>query len=237
MYPLIAFIISLFVFAPPIPSERPDAIVGQCDPVDGQRPKWTPEARTETRKRVKRACKQLGGSKRMCAFLDLIVVRESSGRAGVRHTMGENENGLGPMGLSIRWHGGKWPGKDEDPMFCTPEVSTIVAMTIFHRARRRYNAETIVELQAIYSGRGRCYTNPETEKRECIPAPSARTYKLVCPGMERRGYSCRVPMEKKELGAFVPLEERRETAERLVEEWKERQKDGDEEQRAVEHGD
>jgi len=167
----------------------------------------TKSERQETRARVKAICEELGASPIVCAYMDAVVIRESSGRAGVRHYKGHNENGLGAMGLSLRWHKDKWPGEDEDPMFCHPEVSAIVALAIMHRAMERYKAKNIVEIQAIYSGKWHC--EGEGRDRKCSPKVSKRTIN-VCGRMSARGFDCWKTLTKNDLGRKIPFDERRD---------------------------
>jgi len=198
--------------------ERPVAEVGQCEPVGGHYT-WTQEARHETRSRAQAACEAVGASDAICAFVDAVVVRESSGRSGVRHTKGRNENGLGAMGLSLRWHRDKWPGKDEDPMFCQPEVSFIVAHAIMWRAVTRYHARSLLEVQAIYAGQWECFRDPETDTRRCFANPTMRTVKSICGRLKMRGHDCHAPIDKSDLGKRIPFRERRAWAERVAEAW------------------
>lgn len=184
--------------------------IGQCSPVDGPRVKWTAKDKQEVRRRVRDACRRvLRASPLLCAYYDAVVVRESfGGNAGVRHTLGKGENGLGPMGLSLDWHKDKWPGTDEDPAFCTPEVSLITAHAVVWRAFDRYNARDLVDVQAIYSGRWSAGTDADGEKIY-YAEPSARTYKIICGRMEKRGFSCTQKMTKKDLGKKVRYRDRR----------------------------
>lgn len=187
------------------------AVMGTCDPVEGPRPKWSKEARMETRKRVRRACKATKASPALCAFADAVVVRESSGRAGVRHTLGAGENGLGAMGLNIASHRDKWPGQDEDPMFCVPEVSFAVVHAILWRAVTRYHASDWVDVQAIYSGRWQC-NEGEDGVRRCFADSDERTARLICSRMAGRGHDCYEPILPKHLGRKIPFGQRREWA-------------------------
>lgn len=189
----------LFTFLQPSP----------CDPLDGDGMEWSAEQRQETRDRVRLAClHHLKASPTVCAFYEAVVIRESSGRASVRHTLGQGENGLGAMGLSLRWHANKWPGNDEDPMFCTPEVSLIVAHAIVWRAFTRYHATTMLDAQAVYGAQWRCFENKG--KRTCTAAPNGRTEDAICGRMRHLGASCYAPITRKDLGRRVPLGERRQ---------------------------
>lgn len=214
------------LFAPPVevdadgvtPAPLPDIQMEAptCDP-KGERPrKYTEAEKAETRARVKAVCQYVGAKPWVCAFMDAVVIRESSGRAGVRHHQGTNENGLGAMGLSLRWHRDKWPGDDEDPMFCHPEVSALIALEIMDRAFRRYHAENAVDIQSIYAGRWTCWTNPETGKRRCGADPNSRTISAICGRMEARGYSCWKLHQRSDLGRRIPKAERRKVATMLI---------------------
>lgn len=195
------------------PTEKPVVEIGQCDPVEGDRPfVWTAEKKQEVRDRVRRVCKHVKASEHACDFLDSLVVRESyGGMASVRHTKGEGENGLGPMGLSLRWHKDKWPGEDEDPMFCTPEVSALVALEIMHRAVRKWNAKTWVGVQAIYSG---SFMSGRTEAGNVWRSPkiTPKIANRICSPLKLRGVSCWETIRRKDLGRYVPASKRRELA-------------------------
>ena len=199
---------------------RPLAVVGECDPKPGEnrpRPKWTKEQRQEVSRRIRVACEHLQASPVVCAFYASVLWRESSGRAGVRHTKGENENGLGPLGLSLRWHRDKWPGKDEDPAWCTPEASLVTAHEIVWRAFTRYNAENMLDAQAIFGPfKKYCYADPNNGRRRCYADPDYRTKRSICGRMGARGFSCHAKVTLKDLGVRVPKKERRAWVENLL---------------------
>jgi hypothetical protein len=189
-------------------------VVGQCDPREGPGLIWTAEARQETRDRVEAVCRSVGASKAVCAWLDASLVRESSGRPGVRHTRGRGEMGLGPLGLSVWWHRDKWPGSDEDPAFCSPEVSALVALEIAHRAVDRYEAHNLVTVQSIFAGRWRCFRDVETDGDKMCFATQTENVRL-CAALGARDVDCYDRIEKKDLGRRVPRSQRRERAEAL----------------------
>lgn len=214
-------------------ARQPGLIDGDfCDDPDEQREPWSREDKARTRARVQAGCKALRASPIICAYYQAIVSRESfGGAASVRHRLGANENGLGPMGLSLRATANKWPGHDEDPAYCTPEVSLVVAHEIVWRAVTVYNADSIADIQAIYGGRWRCtktdrwrwitgvpmlgqlvarwFPGPE---RECMPAPTAATEARICDRMASRGYNCHARITTADLGRRIPLEQRRSWA-------------------------
>lgn len=211
-----AILAATLLFAPPPDvAERPVGEIGQCDPRSGARFVWTKEARAETRARVRHACQAAEASPLVCAFADAVVIRESSARAGVRHSKGRKEDGLGAMGLSLRWHRDKWPGKDEDPMFCRPEVSFAVAHAIMWAAVTRYHAANILEIQAVYSGKWDCWKDPKG-RRQCRAAPTHRTVRSICSRMEMRGFSCYTPLTSKDLGHRIRRQDRRDWAEEVM---------------------
>lgn len=198
------------------PSADPTiGVVGQCDPQEGPGLTWTAEAREETRARVQATCRAVGASKAVCEWLDVSVVRESSGRPGVRHTRALGEFGLGPLGLSLRWHHDKWPGKDEDPAFCSPEVSALVALEIAHRAVDRYEADDLVGIQSIFGGHWRCFRDIEAGGDK-VCYPSRQDDVVLCSALGARGIDCFDKVTQKDLGRRVPIKKRRETAESLA---------------------
>lgn len=207
---------STLILALALLQPRPPAVIGECDPRDTGA-EWTAEQRREVRLRIRAACQALGASPIVCAYADAVAVRESSGRAGVWHTLGENELGLGAMGLSLRWHAGKWPG-EADPDFCRPEVSLLVAHAIWWRAVTRYQARTLVEVQAIYAGRWRCWQ--EGERRVCRADPSHRGTRGICSRLKRRGFDCFHPIEPADLGRKHRRHERAELADQLAAAWR-----------------
>lgn len=210
----------------------PGIVAGDhCNDVGAPRVRWSAEAKAVTRERVQAACEALGAAPIVCAYDDAIVWRESfGGEASVRHMRGVDadgtpEHGLGPMGLSLRWHADKWPGDDEDPAFCTPEASVIVAHEIYWRAVTRYNATNIVEIQAVFAGRFRCHVRDRwgwlarvwpplalvlpVAERECWPMPTASMAADVCERMQARGFNCYRRVSAEDLGVRVPLDHRR----------------------------
>lgn len=177
----------------------------QCDKEDGTivAESRTPEAKKETRTRILNTCRAVGFSWRMCDFMDAIVCRESAcGVATVRHTLGPGEEGLGPMGLSIRWQKDKWPGSP-DPEFCIPEVSAVVAAQVIRNAYFNYSARTIVQIQSIYGGR---FGKINGRWR---PVPHETLDQKICKRMEKRGIDCHRTIQASELGIEVPYEQRR----------------------------
>lgn len=158
--------VMMIILSPPeasdaAPASAPAVEIGQCDPRDGEPYAWSLAMRRDVRARAQQACVSLGAAPIICLYVDEIIVRESSGRASIRHSRGNGEDGLGPMGLSLRWHADKWEGDDEDPKFCQPEVSVLVALEIMRRAIDRYNAVDIVGIQAVFGGHWRCERRDE----------------------------------------------------------------------------
>ncbi len=204
-----------------------------CDPVDGPRRKWTAQERQETRARVVAACEALGAAPIVCAYADLVVVRESSGRASIRHTKGQDEHGVGPMGLGIRPHQDKWPG-DPDPDWCTPEASLVVAHEESWRAADHWGARSIPGIHAIYgAGVGGCSAlRPMwwrhvpglaqllrfVPRRSCRPGLPRHRPRL-CSRLRARGHSCAATIGPEDLGRRLPLEERRAWAMAQARRW------------------
>lgn len=63
-----------------------------CDPIETairgvERPSYTKEQRLDTYRRVMAECRRLGGTDLACDLAKVITIRESSGRAGVRHRL------------------------------------------------------------------------------------------------------------------------------------------------------
>jgi hypothetical protein len=200
-------------------------LIPKCSPDDGERHPFTAAQREETRVRVQRTCKALEASPVICAYMDAIVIRESSGNAGVRHHKGTDadgvrEDGLGAMGLSKRWHHDKWPGRDEDPMFCAPEVSAVVAHTIFWRAMDRFQADTVPDIQSIYGGHWKCHKDPDTGLRVgCFPSRDYSPQSPMCARMRARGFNCYQPIRTEDLGKRIAFKDRRAFALGLMKSW------------------
>jgi hypothetical protein len=156
----------------------------------------------------------MGMSSSICVMMDVIVCRESScGITSVRHTRGtrgQGENGLGAMGLSLRWQSDKWPGRDEDPMFCVPEVSAVVTSAIFWRAVKAYGAEDFRDLQAIFAGR---FFKDEYGK--FFAKRSYRGDRDICNRLAGRGINCKTKINRAKLGRFIPKDARRQFVEKL----------------------
>lgn len=191
--------------------------IGVCDPVDGPPLEWSADQRAEVRARVRSACKALGAAPMVCTWLDASGIRESSWSPSVRHTLGRGEAGLGVLGLSTHWQRDKWPGRDEDPAFCSPEVSAIVALAIVHRAQTVWEARDLRDVQAVFAGRFRCVT--EGEERNCFIVRDVTADADICRRLELHGVDCRAPLRKRAGGRRVPLRDRPKAAEALAERW------------------
>jgi hypothetical protein len=178
--------------------------IGSCDPVDGQRIEFSRHDRHQVRRMVRRTGRDLGAAPIFLAYLDAVTVRESSGASSRRHDGG---TGLGPHGLNPRSHGDKWPGRDEDPAFCRPRVSTLIVHAIAHRAVEKYGAENAWDIQAVFAGRFECVGNGTA--RPCTGEQQDRTTSAICSRMASRGFSCYAPITARELGPKVPLSQRR----------------------------
>ena len=181
-----------------------------CDPKGSKRSKVTKSIRRETRARIRHAFRYLGAARIVQAYADLIGERESHYHPGIRHTEGEGENGLGPMGLSLDSHHDKWPGRDEDPSFCVPEVSAVIAHAIMWRAVTKFHAETIDDVQAIFGGRWSCHEGPHG--RACFPRIVPRFSDDLCRRLARRGYSCHQLITRRDLGRRHRVYQRRKLA-------------------------
>lgn len=210
-----AWILGVLLQTPPA-QEAAVGMVGQCDPAEGPGLVWTAEARQETQDRIAAACRNVGASNAICEWLDASLIRESSGRPGVRHTRAPGEMGLGPLGLSVWWHRDKWPGRDEDPAFCSPEVSVLVALEIAHRAVERYEARNLISIQSIFAGRWRCVQDKEAGGDKVCFATQTENVRL-CAALGARGVDCYDRIEKKDLGRRFSRAQRREVADSLRE--------------------
>lgn len=233
---IVALIFLFSLFPSQALATEPGIVSGDfCDSREGPRAAWSAPEKARTRARVRKACQSLDAAPILCAYADAIVVRESfGGAASVRHQLGKNEDGLGPMGLSIHWHRDKWPGDDEDPAFCTPEASFIVAHEIFWRAVERYGADSIADIQDVYAGRFICREVdvwrrirwlenlprigpviqrwlPRPEKK-CFPRRSARSEDAICSRMARRGFNCHARITVDDLGRRIKIGDRRRWA-------------------------
>jgi len=194
--------------------------IGTCDPVDGPPLRWSEEQRAEVRDRVGAACKGMHAPAMTCAFVKAVGARESSWSPSVRHVLGENESGLGVLGLSTRWHRDKWPGRGEDPAFCSPEASVIVALDIVRRAQLTWGARDLRDVQAVYAGRFRCMV--ELGRSECFIVRDPQKDRDICTRLEAHGVDCRAPLPKRAAGRQVPVRERPEVATELAARWTER---------------
>lgn len=201
----------------PVPPADLAMGAGMCDPVTGERGKYTKAQRRETYNRVRFTARQrLKMRPIMVAWMSVRTTTESSGRQGVRHTQGKGENGLGAHGLNLASHKGKWPGK-ADPDFCAPEVSTVVLAEVAWIAVTKYKARSIVEIQAVVGGRGKCdlVSAPGERRRYRCWAPSHYTEPRhikqrdrLCRSMRRRGFSCWAHVSHLDLGRRLRKHER-----------------------------
>lgn len=187
-----------------------DGRVGECNPVEGPGLRWTRASRTEARARVLAVFDYVGASEAFRTYAKVIGSRESSWMPGVWHDGGR---GLGAMGLMISAHHDKWPGDDENPAFCWPEVSALVALEVMHRAVHNWHAGNLVEIQAIYSGRFRKIV---LEDGTVLRAPGRTTDPNLCARLARRGVSCLAPITAADLGRRVPKHRMREVAAELA---------------------
>lgn len=201
---------------PPAPVVAPvDAAAPVCDSVDGSTlvaEARTPEARAATRAEARRTCEALGVAADLCDALDAVIVRESDGVASVRHTQGPREVGLGPAGLSLRWHAAKW-GDDADPWFCSPHVSALVVLEIWRRAIVRYHATDLVELQAVFAGRW----HVDADGRAWALHDRRRDTDW-CHRLADYGVDCRRKVGRRDLGRAAKIttaKQRREAAEEM----------------------
>lgn len=109
--------------------------------------------RRDTRERVGRMCRALGGDRAACKVLDYVTLRESSFDPCAVHTLGPNEYGLGPHGLSVALHLSKWDGEADSAVLHVPEVSAVVVFRLWRRALERYGARSWRRANAVYAGR------------------------------------------------------------------------------------
>ncbi len=191
--------------------------IGVCDPVDGPPIRWSAEQRDEVRARVRFSCGAMRAAPAVCAWLDASGSRESSWSPSVRHTLGEREAGLGVLGLSTWWQRDKWPGSGEDPAFCSPEASVLVALAIVRRAQIVWGARDLRDVQAVFAGRFRCVT--EGEDRSCFIIRDVQADRDLCERLELHGVDCRAPLPKRAGGRRVLVRDRPEVAAGLAERW------------------
>jgi hypothetical protein len=146
--------------------------------------------RLETRERIRSACRDLGATADVCEALDVVVVRESSGRATVRHELGPNEHGRGATGLSVRLHAAKWAHDATEADLCTPEIAGVVVLRIWRTAVRTYGARTLLDLQRVFAGRWMDVGLPPIRGRDGD----------WCSRLARRELSCFDPVRARDLG-------------------------------------
>jgi hypothetical protein len=204
-----------------------------CDPTARAR-SWTKAQKKVTRDRIWAACKRVGGSDLYCSFWMAAICREAwCGIASAVHTRGvdadgEPEYGLGALALSVKFHRGKWPGNDEDPAFCVPEVAFAVGHAIAWKAMTTYHAHNAIGIQAIFGGgkdSHRCevvggwlddapmirwlwslaFDLPERGRTRCVATPQLRHRESVCSRMQ----GCGKLLTIEDLGEEIPLERRR----------------------------
>lgn len=153
--------------------------------------------RTETRERIRSACRDLGASADICEALDVVVVRESSGRATVRHELGPNERGRGATGLSVRLHAAKWSPTATEADLCTPEIAGVVTLRIWRTAVRTYGARNLLDLQRVFAGRWMDVGLPPIRGRDGD----------WCSRLARRELSCFDPVRARDLGKGPSVDE------------------------------
>ena len=215
------------VFFAALLEPAPLPAMGACAAPGAARAHWPRALRRETRERVQAIARGEGASETIVRYADAVVMRESSGDAHVRHTQGEGEDGVGPMGLSLRWHASKWPGSP-DPDWCQPEASYEVARVVWRRAIEHYGATNVAEIQAIFGGHWVCerpapswwrtipglawLADLHDRNLDCEPLLPPKSTAALCKRMRDRGASCWTRVTVDDLGTPTPKHRRREIA-------------------------
>lgn len=148
--------------------------------------------RRETRARVARTCKALGADRTACEVLDYVTVRESSGDPCAVHTLGPNEYGRGPHGLSVALHLRWWDPKADPIVLHVPEISTLVTIRLWRRAMERYGAYRWWQVNDVFAGR--------------IAAKHYDRHKVArfCYGLRKRGIDCKAEPRLGSVGGVAP---------------------------------
>ncbi len=183
--------------------------IGQCEPLEGPRLKFTKAERAEVKARNMAAAEAMGWGPIFVAYFDAVAEREASYNPSVRHQLGRKENGLGLHGLGYI-HRKKWPGDWRD--MCTPEASLVVASEIAWIAVDKWGAESIWDVQHVFAGRLACVGGPG----KCTQEQMDRTTSAICERMELRDFSCNTELEDDWMAPRVPLNRRVEVAARLI---------------------
>ena len=182
----------------------PGSPIGKCDPVGGPRLKWTKAQRQEARERALDSLRERGARPVFIAYVDAVIVRESSAAASRWHDKG---TGLGLGGINVTTHAHRWPAPLV-PALCTPEISAAVIQDIADDILRRHKAATVWELQAGYAGRFECIG--DGRGGVCTGAMQDRTTSAICSRIERRGFDCYARITRKDLGRRLTRRERLE---------------------------
>lgn len=161
--------------------------IGQCDPVDGPKLKWTKAQRQEAREMALDHLKAKGARPVFLAFVDAATIRESSGAASRRH---DGNTGLGLHGLNERYHGA---GRN----LCDPRESADGVRDLIARCITRHKVSNVWEAQACFAGRFECIADAPGD---CTPAMQDRTTNAICGRMAARGFNCFAPISLGDLG-------------------------------------
>lgn len=149
-------LVLLLAFMPPSPT---------CgDWSDGFRS--TKEVRDDTRERVRHTAKEMGLKKEARSVLMTMVTRESDADPCASHTLGHNELGLGPLGLSVRWTLGHWDRSADPEALMIPEVAAVVAIRIMRRAVRLHGAKSWTEVNSVFAT-GKIKKRPDKDRKWC----------------------------------------------------------------------
>jgi hypothetical protein len=162
--------------------------------------------RRAVRRRIREACEDLGASADACEALDVVVMRESSGRAAVEHTLGPNERGRGAAGLSVRLHAWKWSAQATEQTLCVPEVSAVVVLRIWRHSVTGFRARTWLDLQRVFAGRFGDVGLPPHRKRDGD----------WCKRLARREIGCLERVHLRDFGKGPKLEEQEAWLEKRV---------------------
>jgi len=129
-----------------------------------------------------RSLKALGFDLEAAKVADAIVVRESGGDRCSVHVLGQNEFGLGPAGLFVRFHLRKWDADADPRVLHQVGVSAYVLAVIFRNAKYRFRAKSWKRLGAIFAGR-------------ILWTDWARDVQF-CKRLARKGVDCENPISK-----------------------------------------
>lgn len=125
--------------------------------------RWGPRRSLAVKKAIRRHLREMGVGHDARQVAWAIVTRESHGDRCAVHVLGagrdgkhgtaDDEFGLGPAGLFVKFHIRKWDATADPRELHRTDVTAHVIRQIFRNAKYRYRAKNWMELGEVFAGR------------------------------------------------------------------------------------